>query len=378
MVTTTFQPSSGLSDIVIADRISDANQRRIRGTSNLQVSWELSYAGQLSCELPLLDLRQYGFQPLDLLARWIHYEHPTAGPWGGVITNVAARDGIVTINAESWAAELKGVPTSRSLAGSFTLIAELRHQIDLVRGDTGILPGLFALGSVDPAISDWAVDDGQDLYESFLPEVLSRWEQAESGAITALQAYGWNVDPVTRKFNFDGSYGFDRSQSVLLLDGFHNTSSEYSDDLEDVINRVYISGTVNYQYTESVPYRNNRGQLGYQQIIHSGRQTHHAAATNETSRGRYGLRSLSLQEDHPSAAAIDAAALERVGWLARTERPVSIETADVGGVWSRFREGDIVGVGLGNSGAWGRMVVRSRALDVARGTMRVAGEAELG
>ena len=39
---------SGLSDIVIADRISDANQRRIKGVSDLQVSWELSYAGDVN------------------------------------------------------------------------------------------------------------------------------------------------------------------------------------------------------------------------------------------------------------------------------------------------------------------------------------------
>ncbi len=175
MVTTTFQPSAGLSDIVIADRLSDANQRRILGTSNLQVSWELSYAGQLSCELPLLDLRQTGFQPLDLLGRWIHYEHASAGPWGGVITNVSARDGMVSINAESWGAELKGVPTTRPLAASFGLVSELSRQLDLARGDTGIGLGHFDYGGPDISVADWPIEDGEDLYEAFLPNVLQRW-----------------------------------------------------------------------------------------------------------------------------------------------------------------------------------------------------------
>ena len=69
--------------------------------------------------------------------------------------------------------------------------------------------------------------------------------------------------------------------------------------------------------------------------------------------------------------------MQRVRWLARLERPVTIETADVDGVWRKFREGDIISIVLTNSGAYGRMVVRHRALDVGRGTMRVSGEAEL-
>ncbi len=182
---------------------------------------------------------------------------------------------------------------------------------------------------------------------------------------------------MTRRFSFDATYGSDLTRTVALMDGRHNISSEFSDDLEDIVNRVFMTGVVNYQYSESIPYRNNRGQLQYQQVLHSGTQTHHAVATNETSRARYGLKSLKLQEDYASATAIDAAALQRVKWLARTERPVSIECADVDFVWRRFREGDIIAIVLGNSGAYGRMVVRQRALDVGRGTMRISGEAEL-
>jgi hypothetical protein len=38
--------NSGLSDLIVADPLTDGNQIRIRGTSNLQVSWEISNAGQ--------------------------------------------------------------------------------------------------------------------------------------------------------------------------------------------------------------------------------------------------------------------------------------------------------------------------------------------
>lgn len=368
--------STGLSDIIIADRISDANQVRIRGTSNLQVSWELSYAGQLSCELPLTDLRKAGFQSLDLLARWIHYEHPTAGPWGGVITNVSGSDGIIAINAETWAAELKGVAAQRSGA-TYGLIAEMKRQIDLARPLTGILPGAFDYGGQDISVSDSPISDGVDLYESFLPMVLERWEEANAWRSDGLRAFGWNVHPVTRVFGFDASYGENVSLEVGLLDGRHNTHSEFGDDLMDIVNRVHLMGSVNYFYTESVAYRNNRGQLRYRTVTQSGVQTHHSIATNQASIDRYGSRELLVQRDHANASTMDRAALERVSYLAVPLRPVTIEVADVGGVWAKFREGDLVSVGIENSGARGRMVVRHRALDVARGTMLVSGEAQL-
>lgn len=366
----------GLSDIVVADRISDANQVRIRGTSNLQASWELSYAGQLSCELPLTDLRQAGFQPLDLLARWIHYTHPTAGPWGGVITNVSGSDGMIAINAESWAAELKGVAAARS-AATYGVIAETKRQIDVARPLSGILPGAFDYGGQDIQISDSPISDGVDLYESFLPMVLERWEEANGWRSDGLRAFGWNVDPVTRVFGFDSSYGENVSLEVGLLDGRHNTHAEFGDDLMDIVNRVHLTGSVNYQYTESVAYRNNRGQLRYRNVTQTGTQTHHAIATNQASIARYGSRDLLVQRDYWNASMMDQAALERVSHLAVPLRPVTIETADVGGVWAKFREGDLISVGIENSGVGGRMVVRHRALDVARGTMTVSGEAQL-
>lgn len=366
----------GLSDLIIADRVSDANQRRIRGVSGLQVSWELSYAGELSCQLPLRDLQQAGFQPLDLTAKWLHYEHPTAGPWGGVITDVSGSDGIVAINAQTWAAELQGVSAARS-GVTYGLMAELERQIDLASAMTGIRPGRFDYGGTDVQVTDSPINDSEDLYESFLPMVLERWEDANGWRGDGMQAFGWNIDPVTRVFRFDASYGTDLSWRVGLLDGRHNTHSEFSDSLMDVVNRVHLVGSVNGQYTETVSYRNNRGQLRYRTITHTGVQTHHAIATNDLSIARYGSRELPVRRDYPTAAAMDAAALDRVTYLAVPLRPVTIETADVDGSWAKFREGDLISLGIENSGVRGRMVVRHRALDVARGTMRVSGEAQL-
>jgi hypothetical protein len=34
--------NSGLSDLIVADPLTDGNQIRIRGTSNLHVSWEIN------------------------------------------------------------------------------------------------------------------------------------------------------------------------------------------------------------------------------------------------------------------------------------------------------------------------------------------------
>ena len=99
------------NDVVIADRLSGYNPVRITGASNLTVSWELSRAGMLAFDIPTVDLLKLGLHPRRLLSRWVYYEHPTAGPWGGQVTNVGGSDGLISIGCESWAAALRGVAT---------------------------------------------------------------------------------------------------------------------------------------------------------------------------------------------------------------------------------------------------------------------------
>lgn len=372
-------PSAAPSDVVIADRLSDANQVRITATSALAVSWELSRAGQLAFDIPLVDLIAYGFRdPTLLKGKWLHYEHPTAGPWGGKVTNVSMANGIVSVGAESWAAELKGVG-SRVWGGSaYGMVAMLMQQIDMTKQITGISKGTIDFGGQgDLQVLDEILTPGTDLYDSYIPAILDRW-QTERGNRAGLQATGWNVDPVTRKLSFDATYGSDKSSTVWLHAGRHVTSTDIGDDLEDIINTVFYSGKVNYRFTETTTHLNKAGKKRKRRVTHTGVRTAYVTGVDSASVGRFGERGGQFQEDFPSETAMQRAATQRVGQLSLDTQNVSIETVDVDDIWRQFREGDIITAALGFDGLIGKLVVRMRALDVASGVMTVAGEATLG
>lgn len=371
---------SGLSDVEISDRLSDINRRRITGASNLQVSWELSAAGMLSFEVTKRDLVRAGLDPRNLLSKWIRYEHPTAGPWGGIITTVNPADGVISVSAESWAAALRGSVTPEIRIGDGNVIRTLSFVIDSVSSKTGIRAGPSQTDGREVHADTSFFERGQDIYEGFLPAVVDEWYAAFGGTAPSLQAAGWNVDPTTRVFTFDASWGRDLSATVVLADGLHNTSSEWDDDVLDIANVIYLNAEANYQYSQTRMVRRRRGKKPKAVTsVASGTAEYTAIATNLSSTHQHGDRVLVVQEDtlYPSPEALLQAAVERAKYLSRDQQLVRIDCADVNGVWASFREGDIVTADLANSGAKGKMVVRHRALDVGRGVMTVSGEAEM-
>lgn len=372
---------NGLSDIIIADRLTDANQRRIRGTSNLQVSWQLSAAGMLTCDVTLRDLKKAGLSPMGLLGRWVHYDHPTAGHWGGIITRINPGDGIVGIEAESWAAAWRGLLTRKYGYEQTNFGSAVQLQVDALRADSGIRHGRTVtsnIGGGESMVGSELLQGGQDMYDAFLPQVLNLWRDINAWKI-GLQTAGWNVDPVTREFTFDAVYGRDLSATVSLRDGRHSVSSEWADDLTDVINDVEIIAEVNTTFTTSITSQNQSG-VTVQQIITQSRLSEGTArAENVVSVARYGRRQ--LQMDHeavfPSIASLQTAAANLVTGFSQNQQLVTIQCADIDLAWRQFREGDIVYAWLPNNDAAGPMLVRHRALDVGRGVMTVSGEADL-
>ena len=372
-------PSAAPSDVVIADRLSDANQVRLAATSDLTLSWELSKAGQLAFDIPLVDLITYGFRdPTALKGKWIHYAHPTAGHWGGKITNVNLSNGVVSVGAESWAAELKGVGSRVWGGSSYSMVAMLMQQVDMTRHLTGITRGTVDFGGQgDLLVLDDILTPGTDLYDSYIPAILDRW-QTERGAAAGLQATGWNVDPVTRKLSFDATYGSDKSSTVWLHAGRHIVNTDIGDDLEDVINTVFYSGKVNYTFTETKEHLNKKGKRRKKRITHTGVKTAYVMGVDRASVSQFGERGQQFQEDFPSETKMQQAANQRVRQLSLDTQNVSIETVDIDDIWSQIREGDIITAALGFDGLIGKMVVRIRALNVASGVMTFAGEATLG
>lgn len=367
------------SDVVIADRLSDANQVRILGTTGLTVSWELSRAGQLAFEIPRRDLAEmYGIaSPLDLLSRWIHYEHPTAGPWGGVITNISPSDGIVSVGAESWAAALRGVGTRISSGNQYGLVSMLMLQLDRMSYTTGIRSGTVDVGaSGDLIVKNEPIDLGQDFYDTYIPSVLDRWNQTK-GWRPSLQAAGWNIDPLTRRLSFDSTYGTDKSGSIAIRAGRHITTAQFSDDATDIINTVFVRGKVNYRFRESVRHLSPRGKKTISHVTKIGQKDEQVVGINQPSIDRHGEKGILLNENYPSSRDMQAGATLRAAALTLNTQQVAVETADIDDLWRNIREGDLVTVALGNEGVSGKMVVRIRALNVARGVMVYSGEAIL-
>lgn len=387
----------GLSDIIIADRLSDANQVRIPSTSNLQCSWELSRAGMLSCEVPYRDIASLVVVD-DLLGKWLHYTHPTAGPWGGQITSVAGGDapGVITINAEGWASCLRGIYGDGNLTGGGNMVVtHVRNIVNANKAQTGI-----SIGTITGAPSGASLfDETWDLYESILPGVL---EYIQNRAPVTLLPAGYRIDPVTRVLDIKTAIGVDRSNAVKLADKVTNVEASWSDDTGDFINYLVFSG----KYDVSTPYSAVTGtkvvcdkwkkrKNGKKECVKSHKEdvwgtkyrTDEKAGTvialNQPSINRYGRKVWSVSDEEGSWFSftslnnMQAWANQLLAQRVTNQQLVSITCTDQDGLWSQFREGDVIAVDLSLSGRVGKMAVRSRALDVARGVMIVAGEAEL-
>ena len=389
---------NGLSDIIIADRLSDANQVLIPSTSNLQCSWELSRAGMLSCEVTYRDLSAVGVQPGPLLGKWLHYTHPTAGAWGGQITGIAGGDtpGVITINAEGWASCLRGVYGDGNLTGGTNMV--ITHVRNIVRNNTahtGISIGETAFDSAGANL----FDETWDFYESILPGVV---EYIENHSPVSLLPAGYRVNPVTRVLDIKSAIGVDRSSSVKLADKVTNVEASWSDDTGDFVNYLMLSGKYNVQTgysavtgTKEVCDKWKKKKNGKKVCVKSHKEdvwgtkyrtdevSGSVIALNQASINQYGRKVWNLSDSEsswfsfPSLTAMQTHANNLLAQRVTNQQLVSVTCTDRDGLWSTFREGDVIAVDLSLSGRVGKMAVRSRALDVSRGVMIVAGEAEL-
>lgn len=389
---------NGLSDIIIADRLSDANQVLIPSTSNLQCSWELSRAGLLSCEVTYRDLSAAGVQPGPLLGKWLHYTHPTAGAWGGQITGIAGGDtpGVITINAEGWASCLRGIYGDGNLTGGGNNVT--RHIRDIINANKALTGVSF--GTIEGAPSGANLfDDTWDLYESILPGVI---EYIQNRASVTLLPVGYRINPVTRVLDIKTAIGVDRSSSVRLADKVTNVEASWSDDAGDFFNYLVYSGKYDVQTpysavtgTKEICDKWKKKKNGKKVCVKSHKEdvwgtkyrtdevSGSVIALNQASINQYGRKFWNLSDpdsswnSFPSLNHMQGWANNLLAQRVTNQQLVSITCTDQDGLWSTFREGDVIAVDLSLSGRVGKMAVRSRALDVSRGVMIVAGEAEL-
>jgi hypothetical protein len=322
----------------------------------------------ISFQVPIKDLQEeHGIDDRYLKAKWLHYYHPTAGPWGGLITDVSCDDGIVSVTGEAWEAALRGAQTKAVSTNSERITESLMYQIDLNSNETGIKRGRIdtksgnGLYGIDIRPTTDFFEEGQDLYNDLIPAVMSAWIDNVEWQYPELHAFGWGVDPLTRLFNFDTTYGFDRSATIALREGWHIVSgSGWTDDLEDIFNRVVMTG---------------RFRPGPSSPI----TEHIVQADNATSIARFGPRGIAITDPMIYGGNVQQqqVANERVVALSKDRQRVTVMITDEEDIFARFRTGDIIHVDMPSNRRRGRMVVRMRHLDVNTNVMTVSGEAEL-
>jgi hypothetical protein len=410
--------------VTIGDRLTFANAVAIPSVSNLRASWEISRIGLMSCDVMMKDLPAQLTPPQVMLRKWISCTTP-AGPWGGVITSITTNNGLVTLDCESWATMLRGALT-RNVTQTATLYAGLKDAIDKTKAQTGIGWGALSLPNPSepwdyyPGIADVTSPvgmflDGQDIFDALIPAVMDKLYD-EGGWKASLRSLAWNIDPVSRLFYLDYTYGIDRTGNtpgvplVAIQDRVHCVDSSWTDDIGDLVNQIFFFGTYSYTQMEFDHWDGGEWHNGYWEdagyyaghgkkkhwvpnwIWHPGYygpytavNANHTHTTqglvivdDATSQAAYGVKALVVNRTDKSFDSLDLMTTYARGLaadLARNQQIVSAEINNVDGVQAKFAEGDILRVEFGNSDYVGHAVVRARAYDSTRGTVVWSGEA---
>lgn len=336
----------GQPDAIIArPGWSDARMTPISPPS---CSWRTDGPGSFDCEIETRTLSTYGLSvtAIDraLKGRWLWWEHPTAGPWGGVITRTEVGPWYTRIAAEQFAVLLRKrrTATAEAAVGIAPGSLALYYLISAERnGDSFLLSGWEA------EESGQAVDlepRGGDLCDDILPQL------ADYG-------YQWRVRADTmneRLFQFRTRLGEDKRGRVLLSEGRHIPVDgvRVTGDLWTVANSITgVSGdraweeTTGYQQDDESSMR-ALGRRYEETIAYSGMVTRSTIAPL-------------VKRD-----------------LARKKYPqeiAEVTVVDEDMCFADFREGDTISLMSAHANYHGPMEVDIRSLDARTNTMTIAG-----
>lgn len=316
--------------------------RHILQISPPSLSWRTDGPGSFGCEVSQRQLHLAGIDAATLKGKWLYYEHPTAGNWGGVVTRVDWDRPFARITAEQFNVLMR----KRRVPGNYRAISMSPGALALAfytnaerNGDSFLLTGASVQATGD------AIDfepRGSDLCDDILP-------------LLASFGYQWRVRTNTmdeRLFEFRNRLGIDRRASVLLSEGRQIVRFNQTGDLWSVANSV-----------EGVP-----GDRPYQDA--RGYQLDDNASIRALGR-RY---EVTIPYSGVATRSTIVPFVKRD--LERMRYPQEIAQADIVDAelcWLKFREGDIVTVASEAADWWGPMDVDIRTLDVRSGIMSIAG-----
>lgn len=310
------------------------------------LAWRTDGPGSFDCEIETRALSTFGLSAtaIDraLKGRWLWWEHPTAGPWGGVITRTEVGPWFSRVTAEQFAVLLR------------------KRKTSLHANAMSIAPGSLALMYLTSA---------ERSGDSFM---LTGWQAEESGAAVTIEprggdlcddimpmltgyGYQWRVRSDTmgeRLFQFRTRLGEDKRGRVLLSEGRHIVSTRVTGDLWTVANS--ITGV--------------RGDVAFEEVTGF-------VADDEAS-----MRALARRYEETIAYAghvtrgTIAPLLKRD--LARKKYPQEIAEftlVDADLCFADVREGDTISVMSQHCNFHGPLEIDIRSLDARSNTMTIAG-----
>lgn len=325
---------------------------RLVPVAGVNASWLVSEAGDFSAFVRADDLRKAGVADLDALAgRWVRWEHPEAGAWGGVVAAVRVDGAEVEIAAKSFHVLLRKRLTPRrrwptTASAGVVARALLRHAS---RAEATHV----VVGAIDEGLPEvrftW---DRQDVYEDALPSL--------AGAAGA----EWAVD-ADRRFSFVRRLGEDKSASVKLVDSLHLANPVYAVDFWPVENVLTGYGADPERGPGKNIHRRKRRQPYPEAVIQDAESV-----------ARHGpLEGVRDYADTRERDGVAARLRRDLPAVAEPVRTLSAAVPRSSGLWPALREGDTVRVELAEAGVSLDLRIAARAVDLVRDAVEISGAA---
>lgn len=361
----------------------------------IMASWEVNRAGSLTLSW---DIYADGAMPSSMLGSVIRFTHDTAGRWDGIVTQTTAEFPKASLMAQSYEIvgkkRLAAIPTVKKTAPGIVLKAALdslatvpglpvtlKYDKNAKKGDPGYIDTVSRQISIGgtPAI---------DFYDELIPQ------------LTTDIGMEWRVDG-DRKVTYQPFIGDDKSGSVYLnfYDNWGTDSTKASlvsmrvvYDLFSIVNYIDGFGMQQTTTTKSSTAAQTKSTAAGRKVkvpkkkpgppvTNTGTTMNPTSAYTPIESKIYSKDStdhwgsVMVRRDYPRIDTTDELNA-RIGEELSREKLLkgvyTLEVTDVDGIWSKFREGDLVFVGVTNDAA--KVRVMARSLDVERGVMTLACE----
>lgn len=332
-------PLSGLSTLSISDP-GWSGLRELR-VANVSASWTLNRPGRLSATLAADEAWLLGID--DYKGKWVRWDHPTMGPWGGIVEDVHIElgRGTVELVCAGFLQVLRHYRTKKhyrqvsSPAGSLVLRAfadlAVKLPFDEIRADT----------DGDPVALTWRGD--------LLSSVVSRLASASNHQYDAILNDDWTID-----FEFRRQVGEDKSGGVALYEGYQVVDGPVTESIANLVNDLLaVSAEVPWDEAPTVV------AVDGDSVVARGRRQGVARY--------YGFI---------GSTALRSRARADLARLAKPAIPVVLRLSDREPLLADIRQGDTIRFASASANKEYLVDLTGRAVDAETGIVSLVGDAE--